>query len=120
FGAIALLLATIGLYGVLRVTVSQRAHEIGIRMAIGARRTEVIGMIMRQSLALVLVGGAIGLLLAIGVRQTMTSVLFGVGGPDPAPMSGVFECVMVIEVLATYIPARRAAAADPLFTLRVE
>ena len=120
FGAIALLLATIGLYGVISVTVSQRAHEIGIRMAIGARRTEVIGMIMRQSLAIVLTGCAIGLLLAIAVTRTMTSLLFGVGAADPATISGVFTIVMVIAALATYIPARRAATADPLLTLRVE
>jgi predicted permease len=120
FAAVALVLAGIGLYGVINFSVSQRAREIGIRVAIGADGASVVRMIVRQSLSVVLVGIAIGLAAGVGFAQLMTSLLYGVNAADIPTLIAVSALVVGIATLAAYIPARRAAAADPLATLRAE
>jgi putative ABC transport system permease protein len=120
FAAVALVLAGIGLYVVINFSVSQRAREIGIRVAIGADGASVVRMIVRQSLSVVLVGIAIGLAAGVGFAQLMTSLLYGVNAADIPTLIAVSALVVGIATLAAYIPARRAAAADPLATLRAE
>ena len=119
-GAIALILAGIGLYGVISVSVGQRTHEIGIRLAIGARRADVIGMIMKQSGRTVLAGVITGAFGAIAFGRMMRNLLYGVSTADLFTMSAAFGIVVTIAVVAMYVPARRAASANPLATLRCE
>jgi predicted permease len=120
FGAVALALAGIGLYGVINFSVAQRAREIGIRVAIGADSANVVRMIVRQSLNVVLVGIAIGLAAAVGFARLMMNLLYGVSAADIPTLTAVSTLVVAVGALAAYIPARRAATADPLTTLRAE
>jgi predicted permease len=119
-GVIALMLAGIGLYGVISVSVGQRTHEIGIRIAIGARRADVIGMIMKQSGRIVLAGVFAGTFGAIAFGRMMRNLLYGVSTADTFTISAAFGIVITIAIIAMYIPARRAASANPLATLRCE
>lgn len=120
FASFALLLAAIGIYGLMHYSVAQRNHEIGIRMAVGANRSDVLRLIIRQGLAVVLVGEAVGLAAAIGLSQTMSSLLFEVEPMDPATLAIVTLLLTGVGASAIYIPARRAAKVDSMKALRYE
>jgi putative ABC transport system permease protein len=120
FGAVALVLAGIGLYGVISFSVALRAREIGIRLAIGADPANVVRMILRECLSVVLAGIAIGLAAGVGFARLMMNLLYGVNAVDIPTLTAVSALVMVVSTLAAYIPARRGAGADPLTTLRAE
>lgn len=120
FGAVALILASVGIYGVLAYSVSQRTSEIGIRMALGASRSSVLGMVLSQGLRLAGIGMAIGFVLALGLTRLMASILFSVSPTDPATFAVVFLVLASIAMLACYLPARRATKVDPLVALRYE
>ncbi|HYL47554.1 MAG TPA: FtsX-like permease family protein, partial [Candidatus Limnocylindrales bacterium] len=120
FGALALLLASIGIYGVISYSVAQRTQEIGIRLALGAQRKNVFGMILSQGPRLAALGIAIGLVLALGVTRLMSSFLFGVQPADPLTFAAVCALLLAVAFLACYVPARRATRVDPLTALRHE
>jgi predicted permease len=120
FGAIALLLAFIGIYGVISYSVAQRTQEIGIRLALGAQRRNVFALILSQGARLAGLGIAIGLLLAFGVARLMSSFLFGVQPADPLTFTAVCALLLAVAFFACYIPARRATRVDPLTALRYE
>ncbi len=117
---IALLLSAIGLYGVMAYSVAQRTREIGIRLALGARRSNVLGMVMRQAAALLLVGLTLGLIAAAALTRLVSALLFSVHPADPAVYSAAAGFMAVIAILATGIPARRAMRVDPMISLRYE
>lgn len=120
FAAVALVLTAVGIYGVIAYSVTQRTHEIGIRMALGARRSGILGRVLRQSLTFVLVGIALGIGAAIAVTRLMTSLLYGVTATDPATFAAVSAVVFGVALLAAFMPARRAARIDPMVALRYE
>ena len=120
FGALALLLASIGLYGVMSYAVARRTNEIGIRMALGARRSNVLGLVLGHGSKLTLVGVAIGIVGALGLTQFMSSLLFGVKPTDPLTFLIVALILAGVAMLASYIPARRATKVDPMVALRYE
>jgi predicted permease len=119
FGMLALLLAAVGLYGVMSYGVSQRTREIGIRMALGARDRDVRGMVVRQGLLLALGGIVIGLLASFALARFVTSLLFGVSGADPVTFGVVAVGLMMVATLATYLPAWKASRVDPVDALRI-
>ncbi len=119
-GAMALVLGIIGIYGVISYTVSQRRREIGIRAALGAQPMELKRMFVRYSLGLAGVGVAIGLGAAAALTRLMTSLLFGISPLDPLTYSAVPVVLVAGAVLASYLPARRAAAVDPAEALKAE
>ncbi len=120
FAGLALALTTVGLYGVLSYAVRQRTREVGIRMALGARRTHILGMVLRQGLGLTLAGLAIGLIAAIALTQLLTTMLFDVQPTDPVYYVAVATLLTTVAALASYIPARRATRVAPMVTLRGE
>jgi predicted permease len=120
FAALALLLAAIGIYGVMSYTVSQRTQEIGLRLALGAQLTNVRGMILRQSLKLTLIGVGLGLAGAFVLARFLASLLFGIGTYDPVTFLGVAFLLIGVALAASYIPARRAMLVDPIVALRNE
>jgi predicted lysophospholipase L1 biosynthesis ABC-type transport system permease subunit len=119
-GAMALALGLIGIYGVISYTVSQRKREIGIRLALGAQSGDVVSMVLRQGAKLALLGVGIGLVAAFGLARLMTSLLFGVTSHDPLTFGAVAALLILIALLACYIPARRAMKVDPMVALRYE
>jgi putative ABC transport system permease protein len=120
FAALALVLAVTGVYGVLAYSVSQRTHEVGIRVALGAGRRDVLRLFMGQGMRLVLGGIVIGLGGAFALTRLMSSLLFGVSTTDAATFVSVAVGLMLVGVFACYLPARRATRVDPLIALRYE
>jgi predicted permease len=120
FGALALLLAIIGVYGVLSYSVSQQTREIGIRMAMGARSGSVLSLIIGQGMRLAIVGLMLGLLIAFATMRVLSSLLFGVSAHDPFTFAGVSLILATAAILGCYIPARRAAKVNPITALRYE
>jgi predicted permease len=117
FAAVALFLAAIGIYGVLAYQVSQRSREIGIRIALGAATTSIFGMVLREGVAIVLLGTALGLAGAFMLRQTLQSQLYEIGAMDPTVIALVGGILLVVALAATLLPARRAAKTDPVHAL---
>jgi predicted permease len=120
FGALALLLACIGLFGLMSYSVSRRTNEIGIRMALGAQRSGVVGMVLRESMLMVVIGVAIGLAGAVAGGRFVESVLYGLTSTDVWTISGAIAVTAVVSLAAGYLPARRASRVDPMVALRYE
>ena len=120
FTLIALLLASIGLYGVMAYAVARRTSEIGIRMALGAEHRSILRMVMRETLLLVTIGVAIGVFAALASTRLVSSMLFGLEPTDPVTLVAATGVMLAVAACAGYLPARRASRVDPMVALRYE
>jgi predicted permease len=120
FGALALILASVGLFGLMSYNVSRRTNEIGIRMALGAQRDDVLRLVMRESMVLVVIGVAAGLAMAAAASQLVTTLLYGLAPTDPRTMFVAIAVMVLVSAVAGYLPARRASKVDPMVALRYE
>ncbi|HZF39358.1 MAG TPA: FtsX-like permease family protein, partial [Blastocatellia bacterium] len=120
FGCLAVILAAVGIYGVIAYSVAQRTNEIGVRMALGAQGADVVWLVLRQGLRLVIIGIAIGLLISAVATRVLAAVLFGISPADPGAFGAVALLLGLVALLACWIPARRATKVDPLVALRID
>jgi putative ABC transport system permease protein len=120
FGTIALMLAAVGLYGVMAYSVTQRSHELGIRIAVGASPRDILRLVLGQGVRMTLLGAAIGLVASLAVTRALSSLLFGVSTTDPVTFIVVPVVLAFVAILACYLPARRAMRVDPIIALRYE
>jgi len=120
FGAIALTLAAVGLYGVMAYSVTQRSHELGIRIAVGASPRDILRLVLGQGIRMTLLGAGIGLVVSLAVTRALSSLLFGVSATDPLTFIAVPVVLAFVAALACYLPARRAMRVDPIIALRYE
>jgi putative ABC transport system permease protein len=120
FAALALLLATVGLYGLMAFSVTQRTAEIGVRIALGARRGDILRLVVRQGMRLTAVGAAVGLAGSLAAMPLVASQLVGVGARDGASYAATAAVLLAVAAVACYLPARRAARVDPITALRYE
>jgi ABC-type antimicrobial peptide transport system permease subunit len=120
FAALALVMSCVGVYGVISYLASQRTHEIGVRMALGAERRDVLKMVVGEGAKMATIGIAFGLPAALGLTRLMADMLFGISPHDPLTFVGVAALLGFVALAACYIPARRAAKVDPMVALRYE
>jgi ABC-type antimicrobial peptide transport system permease subunit len=120
FGTLALILAGVGIYGLLAFLVKQRTREIGVRMALGAKQSSIVALILGQGVRLLAAGVVAGLIAGYALKRGLSALLFSVTGMDPATLLGAMAVLSLVALVACYIPARRASSLDPLIALREE
>ena len=120
FAALALTLAAVGIYGIVAYSVTERTHEIGVRLALGAQRRDVVAMVVRHGMIMTVAGTGVGLAAAFAVVRVMSGLLFGVSAADPVTFIAIPVLLLAVALAACYIPARRATRVDPMIALRTE